>query len=166
MPVDKFGSLLPHACALAHFWASCLFVILSIAFVLLVPCVFTFFFSFFMLLIHVFWHVSVLDKNAHHPAARGIHITPLAAPAAPPSELTGHHQQPYCVCCLTSTGLAVCDHVLQAQSSGGAGPKKRLEDAVGWFKGLGAAASNIVGGSRAVDAAEEPEYIKASCCRP
>eukprot|EP00775_Hariotina_reticulata_P011886 gene11886-12030_t len=48
----------------------------------------------------------------------------------------------------------------QAQSSGGAGPKKRLEDAVGWFKGLGTAASNIVGGSRAIDAAEDPEYIK------
>lgn len=42
------------------------------------------------------------------------------------------------------------------------GPKKRLGDAVGWFKGLGQAATSIVstGGGRAADAAEGPEYIK------
>jgi hypothetical protein len=42
------------------------------------------------------------------------------------------------------------------------GPKKRLGDAVGWFKGLGQAATSIVstGGGRAADAAEDPEYIK------
>lgn len=47
-------------------------------------------------------------------------------------------------------------------ASGNGGPKKRLGDAVGWFKGLGAAATNMVGsgGSRAADAAEDPEYIK------
>jgi hypothetical protein len=53
---------------------------------------------------------------------------------------------------------------LQAAAAGaaaGGGPKKRLEDAVGWIKGLGAAATNIVGGSsRATDTAEDPEYIK------
>jgi hypothetical protein len=53
---------------------------------------------------------------------------------------------------------------LQAAAAGaaaGGGPKKRLEDAVGWIKGLGAAATNIVGGSsRAADTAEDPEYIK------
>lgn len=47
-------------------------------------------------------------------------------------------------------------------SGGGGGPKKRLGDAVGWFKGLGQAATSMVGagGSRAADAAEDPEYIK------
>ncbi|KAF8058870.1 SNX1 [Scenedesmus sp. PABB004] len=48
-----------------------------------------------------------------------------------------------------------------AGAGGAGGPKKRLEDAVGWIKGLGAAASSIVGGGgRAVDAAEDPEYVK------
>lgn len=49
-----------------------------------------------------------------------------------------------------------------AAANGGSGPKKRLGEAVGWFKGLGQAASSIVGagGSRAADAAEDPEYIK------
>lgn len=51
---------------------------------------------------------------------------------------------------------------LAAANGGGGGPKKRLGDAVGWFKGLGQAATNMVGssGSRAADAAEDPEYIK------
>eukprot|EP00878_Enallax_costatus_P016879 GHUV01017718.1.p1 GENE.GHUV01017718.1~~GHUV01017718.1.p1 ORF type:complete len:395 (+),score=141.91 GHUV01017718.1:1633-2817(+) len=41
------------------------------------------------------------------------------------------------------------------------GPKSVLENTVGFFKGLGAAATSIVGGSgRAGDAAEDPEYIK------
>jgi ABC-type Fe3+ transport system substrate-binding protein len=72
----------------------------------------------------------------------------------------------YCV-----TYPQTCYHVphcvtnsLQAAAAGaaaGGGPKKRLEDAVGWIKGLGAAATNIVGGSsRAADTAEDPEYIK------
>ncbi|WIA39527.1 hypothetical protein OEZ86_005618 [Tetradesmus obliquus] len=48
-----------------------------------------------------------------------------------------------------------------AGAAAGGGPKKRLEDAVGWIKGLGAAATNIVGSSsRATDTAEDPEYIK------
>eukprot|EP00879_Flechtneria_rotunda_P002248 GHRR01002436.1.p1 GENE.GHRR01002436.1~~GHRR01002436.1.p1 ORF type:complete len:478 (+),score=184.33 GHRR01002436.1:327-1760(+) len=49
-----------------------------------------------------------------------------------------------------------------AGSSGGAsGPKERLKDAVGWFKGLGQAATSIVAGSnKAADSAEDPEYIK------
>ena len=49
-------------------------------------------------------------------------------------------------------------------SSSGSGPKKRLGDAVGWFKGLGQAATSMVsaGGGRAADAAEDPEYIKVS----
>lgn len=57
--------------------------------------------------------------------------------------------------------------LLQAAAAGaaaGGGPKKRLEDAVGWIKGLGAAATNIVGSSsRATDTAEDPEYIKVGC---
>jgi hypothetical protein len=60
-------------------------------------------------------------------------------------------------------GVAV-SFVAQAAAAGAAssgGPKKRLEDAVGWIKGLGAAATNIAGGSsRATDTAEDPEYIK------
>ena len=55
---------------------------------------------------------------------------------------------------------------LAASNGGGAGggPKKRLGDAVGWFKGLGQAATSMVGagGSRAADAAEDPEYIKVT----
>eukprot|EP00882_Tetradesmus_deserticola_P028606 GHRQ01031874.1.p1 GENE.GHRQ01031874.1~~GHRQ01031874.1.p1 ORF type:complete len:359 (+),score=175.37 GHRQ01031874.1:31-1077(+) len=48
-----------------------------------------------------------------------------------------------------------------AAAGGAGGPKKRLEDAVGWIKGLGTAATSIVGSSsRAADAAEDPEYIK------
>lgn len=59
----------------------------------------------------------------------------------------------------------VCPQASLAAASnngGNGGPKKRLGDAVGWFKGLGAAATNMVGsgGSRAADAAEDPEYIK------
>lgn len=46
----------------------------------------------------------------------------------------------------------------QTASSGGA--KKRLEDAVGWFKGLGAATTSLVAGKAAADAAEDPEYVK------
>jgi hypothetical protein len=51
---------------------------------------------------------------------------------------------------------------LAAANGAGGGPKKRLGDAVGWFKGLGQAATSIVstGGGRAADAAEDPEYIK------
>lgn len=48
-------------------------------------------------------------------------------------------------------------------ANGGSGPKKRLGDAVGWFKGLGQAATSMVGAAgvgRAADAAEDPEYIK------
>jgi hypothetical protein len=60
--------------------------------------------------------------------------------------------------------LACPQASLAAANNAGAngGPKKRLGDAVGWFKGLGAAATNMVGsgGSRAADAAEDPEYIK------
>lgn len=51
----------------------------------------------------------------------------------------------------------------QAASTGGAaaGPKSVLENTVGFFKGLGAAAGSLVGGSgRAADAAEDQEYIK------
>jgi hypothetical protein len=51
---------------------------------------------------------------------------------------------------------------LAASNGAGGGPKKRLGDAVGWFKGLGQAATSMVGsgGGRAADAAEDPEYIK------
>jgi hypothetical protein len=51
---------------------------------------------------------------------------------------------------------------LAASNGAGGGPKKRLGDAVGWFKGLGQAATCMVGasGGRAADAAEDPEYIK------
>lgn len=50
----------------------------------------------------------------------------------------------------------------QAASAGGAaGSKSVLENTVGFFKGLGAAASSMVGGAgRAGDTAEDPEYIK------
>lgn len=46
-------------------------------------------------------------------------------------------------------------------AAGAGGSKTVLENTVGFFKGLGAAATSIVGGSgRAGDAAEDPEYIK------
>ena len=38
--------------------------------------------------------------------------------------------------------------------------KKRLDTAVGWFKGLGAATQSLVAGRGTTDAAEDPEYIK------
>lgn len=75
-------------------------------------------------------------------------------------------------CCFVSTihllCAAACAHhhqALVASSNGAAsaaGPKTRLGDAVGWFKGLGQAATSMVGsgGGRAADAAEDPEYIK------
>lgn len=65
-------------------------------------------------------------------------------------------QQLYC--CRT----AVPQASLAAANGAGGGPKRRLGDAVGWFKGLGQAATSIVstGGGRAADAAEDPEYIK------
>ena len=46
-----------------------------------------------------------------------------------------------------------------AQAVGGVA-KKRLDTAVGWFKGLGAATQSLVAGRGTTDAAEDPEYIK------
>jgi hypothetical protein len=46
-----------------------------------------------------------------------------------------------------------------AQAAGGAA-KKRLDGAVGWFKGLGGAATSLVAGKSSSDAAEDPEYVK------
>lgn len=50
----------------------------------------------------------------------------------------------------------------QSVSAGGAAvPKTVLGNTVGFFKGLGAAATSMVGGGgRAADASEDPEYIK------
>jgi hypothetical protein len=59
--------------------------------------------------------------------------------------------------------VAAAQQHSSAGAGGGAGAKKRLGEAVGWFKGLGAAATSMVGSAgsgRAADAAEDPEYIK------
>lgn len=70
------------------------------------------------------------------------------------------------VCNESSVSCSFPRHLTQASlaaaNSGSGGPKNRLGEAVGWFKGLGQAASSIVGagGSRAADSAEDPEYIK------
>lgn len=72
-----------------------------------------------------------------------------------------------CECVCNESGVSCSSplHMTQASlaaANGGGGPKNRLGEAVGWFKGLGQAASSIVGagGSRAADSAEDPEYIK------
>jgi len=52
---------------------------------------------------------------------------------------------------------------MQQATAGGA--KKRLEGAVGWFKGLGAATTNLVAGKATSDAAEDPEYVKVRAMR-
>ncbi|GBF87488.1 sorting nexin [Raphidocelis subcapitata] len=50
--------------------------------------------------------------------------------------------------------------VARSAAAAGGGAKKRLEGAVGWIKGLGAATTSLVAGKASTDGAEDPEYVK------
>lgn len=53
--------------------------------------------------------------------------------------------------------------VARTAAASGGGAKKRLEGAVGWLRGLGGAATGLVAGKGAADAAEDPEYVRVRC---